>query len=648
MNLLLPLGLLGLFAIPVILLIHIIKPKYHERTISSTYIWHLAKKYRKRKIPFEKLTQFFLILIQFLIVAMVAILLCMPLISTPNKIVKDQIILIDCSASMNTISSNGKTRYNNAVDKIVDSFSNYSENNKFTLIFVDSNPADDDNVYASSNRIELERSLRESGKCTFADVSNDQYNEAIEEVKKQLQQNKNCDVTIYSDHKLSITGDINFVNVADSEWNVALLDTSIELNDDSGYFDFKTSICSYNKDASVVVELKINNPYNNAGLSLNANIYTESRKISLKKNTVVDLSFDNLSVYKFKQASIIIREHEGASEEIQDAFVEDNIFYAYNGSNEKFKVELISESERFISAAINVLGTCENVVVAKSIKTSKDEGYDLYIYDGVGPTNLPTDGTVWIVNPLANSSYANGVLKTTSITTGKQNCVVNDKFTMEHTSEVVNLIKSNSFFVNKYMEVEYDETALEPCIFTESGKPLVLAGNVGLTKLCVLTFDLHYSNLPVTIYMPLLISNMMDYSVKRVVPNYFYDVGDLVEINATPSTEQINILHNNETIIYEKDALEQGVKYEIASSGVYTVIVNPNDKNPTTYSFFAGISDDESNFAIKHNLALGEVNGEEQQGQSVKSEDKDISIYFAIALLVLLVIEWGVQYREQY
>ena len=53
MHLLLPLGLLALIAIPLILLIHIIKPKYHERTISSTYVWRLAQKYRKERFPLK-------------------------------------------------------------------------------------------------------------------------------------------------------------------------------------------------------------------------------------------------------------------------------------------------------------------------------------------------------------------------------------------------------------------------------------------------------------------------------------------------------------------------------------------------------------------------------------------------------------------
>ncbi|MDE7076738.1 MAG: BatA domain-containing protein, partial [Clostridia bacterium] len=43
MTLLYPLGLLGLLAIPVLILIYIIKSKYTEQVISSTYLWTLSE-----------------------------------------------------------------------------------------------------------------------------------------------------------------------------------------------------------------------------------------------------------------------------------------------------------------------------------------------------------------------------------------------------------------------------------------------------------------------------------------------------------------------------------------------------------------------------------------------------------------------------
>ena len=55
MSFLYPLGLLGLIGIPILIIIYIIKNKYTEQTIASTYIWKLSERIFKRKKPISKL-----------------------------------------------------------------------------------------------------------------------------------------------------------------------------------------------------------------------------------------------------------------------------------------------------------------------------------------------------------------------------------------------------------------------------------------------------------------------------------------------------------------------------------------------------------------------------------------------------------------
>ena len=72
MRLLLPLGLLGLLSLAVLLIIYLLKPNYQQKMISSTFVWKLSLKYRKRKIPVSKLRNILLILCQVLVLSLAA------------------------------------------------------------------------------------------------------------------------------------------------------------------------------------------------------------------------------------------------------------------------------------------------------------------------------------------------------------------------------------------------------------------------------------------------------------------------------------------------------------------------------------------------------------------------------------------------
>ena len=53
MSFLNPAGLWGLLGIPALILIYIIKPKFLEKKVTSTFIWKLSQKYQKKKLPWQ-------------------------------------------------------------------------------------------------------------------------------------------------------------------------------------------------------------------------------------------------------------------------------------------------------------------------------------------------------------------------------------------------------------------------------------------------------------------------------------------------------------------------------------------------------------------------------------------------------------------
>ena len=138
MGLLTPLGLLGLIGIPILIVIYIIKPKYHEKKISSTFIWRLSLKYRKKKIPLQWLQRSLLFFVQVLAIGILALVLARPLMQVDAKD-GEKVVILDVSASMN--STNGvDTRLDRAIEDLYDLASKANEENKLTIILADSNP----------------------------------------------------------------------------------------------------------------------------------------------------------------------------------------------------------------------------------------------------------------------------------------------------------------------------------------------------------------------------------------------------------------------------------------------------------------------------------------------------------------------------
>ena len=68
-ELLMPLGLLGLLGIAVLIIIYILKPNYQQKIVSSTYVWKLSLKYRKRRIPIQRFRNILTFICQMLILA---------------------------------------------------------------------------------------------------------------------------------------------------------------------------------------------------------------------------------------------------------------------------------------------------------------------------------------------------------------------------------------------------------------------------------------------------------------------------------------------------------------------------------------------------------------------------------------------------
>ncbi len=618
----LPLGLLGLLAIIALILIYILKPKYQDKKVSSTYVWKLSLRYQKRKVPLQWLKSSLLLIVQILIIISIAFMMAQPLVVLATK-TGEKIVVLEASASM-LAEDGGKSRFNRAVSEIgALAEKTTAEDDKFTVILADDEP---DFIIRRSNSASFIKQKLSEAKCSLGGANLD---DAMSLAQGVLRENPQAEVYLYTDCDYADAGKVKVVNMARSEWNAAVLDFSAKK--EKGKYVFTAEIASYGKGAEIAVNLNVNGI---SRLPLLARC---------EKDGTTQVVWDTLDLSEYQSADV----HLVA----EDSFVYDNEFYIYNGNTEKFKVQLESANPGFINSALHSVARCQVDLVSEN-SPAKTSGYDLYVYDGTLPNEVPTDGAVWLINPPKDIPEAKWGISFVS------NAQKNDKgfkFSADNANsetykQIMKGVSVASMQATQYSRVQsyggYES------ILKCDNRPVLFAKNDNGLKTVVFAFDLHFSTLPVLLIdFPLLINNLCNYSMANTLDNTLYSVGDTIKVNAKPYTENLTV-----SAIYasgEKETTEYAEKTVVLNAekvGVYTVTQTFGaDREPITNNYYVRVSKNESTFNVTGSTLVNPiVISTVGTDTSIQNDTMDICVYLAAALLAFVCVEWGLQYREQY
>lgn len=611
MKLLLPLGLIALIGIPILILIYIIKPRYQEKNISSTYIWKLSLKYQKKKIPFQWLQKSLLFLIQVLIIALIAFSLSEPnmLLASKNS---EKIIVLDASASMNAITSSNQTRFEKAKKEILRLVKNVNEDNPMSIILDDGEPHF---VLRRETSIKYIEYVVDSLESTF-------YHENVEDsillANEILEENANAQVFLYTDYDYETPGYVSVQNMSNSEYNAAILDFYSTLTD--GYYRFSATVASYNKASALQMKLFIDDEE------------VKDFTVSLKKNEEKTIEIEEVAVTNYKNAHIFIVN-------ANDSFSYDDQYYLFDNEKRNFKVALIGENTNFLNAAIQASGGCD-VYLFKDASTMKNEGYDLYIFDNVAIKTLPEDGEIWLLN--CTDVPERLEYKIDREPTGD--------FYLEPTnagSELYQKIMQNlpagSIKITKYQKVtlQGDYEVMMTC----NGDPVLFSKTIDKVKISVFAMDLHYTELPMSLQMAILTHNLLQYTLLHPSDKKLYQMGDEVFLHARVNANSMSV---NENEIYNLFDLSNDLLFLPEKPGLYTILQLLNNDDQTINHFFVTLERSESNFALKGDILTTDEFQSTSGSKINTKEGHDLLLYLSAALLLLLVVEWGLSYHEQY
>ena len=247
-----PFGLLLLLAIPVLIIIYIIKNKYKEKVISSSYIWDLSKKFLKKKNPLNSIANLLNLIIQCVCIAFLSFSLADPVFNFQNS-AENEVYILDASASMKALNENGETRFVAAKNQIKELVNDTPNGSTYTLIVSDSNSRtlckniEDKDIFISLlDRVEI-------------DYGESELENAISLAQSLASVGEGSNFSLFTDKDIKVEDGIKAINVSDTTKNYAISDLRIDEieEEEVPYILLEADVISFSEDTSLTVEFII-------------------------------------------------------------------------------------------------------------------------------------------------------------------------------------------------------------------------------------------------------------------------------------------------------------------------------------------------------------------------------------------------------
>ena len=666
MSFIYPLGFLGLLAIPIIVIIYLLRSKYKTKNVSSTFIWKRSLKYVKRKIPLNFIMSLILIL-QILTVVAATFAITRPTIKPLET--EEKIIIVDASASMLT-EQGGTSRFDNAIELVKKEAENISANHQITLIL-----AGEEATTLVSRETDKGKVLTaiQDLKCTrsTADITG-----ALKLAGEVLNDNAGAKIELYTDKEYIETDGVTIVDCKRSgEWNVGII--SFEDDERIEGTEFVATLGNYGLNSSFSIKLLIDGKV--VGQKI---IEMENNEVTVVRFTHSPTENTGKNEVRIKLTNPV-EYYETATVQInsEDSFSYDDSFTIYPKDKINPKVLYVSKyvvteqgkkscPNSFLYRAFLAAGYSINTsnMYTKLSEVPELKGYDLYIFEGVELTkDLPTDGAVWL---LGNKNMPEGcgvVIDSTKQSNSKDGYKIETTLSLDVVSEIVKNVdltpmKIGSIAIDASVSSYYAITAMGDFrpVLTASNEALgtyhdiFVAGNMGSVRMIVTSFDIGESSLGAFVSdFPILIRNMVSYSTPNPLPERAAPIGETISFNFPAGATSVTYNFNGELV--KKIPVEE-LKYDMVINelGKYEIVVTFPDGDDydaavdvKTYTLTGHIPAEES--MIVQRIPSESLDAPEPDDGAVETfEPVEIFPYIIALFILLLIFEWGVYYREQY
>ena len=578
-----------LLTIPPVIMLYILKRKYKEEVISSSLLWKEVYKNTRANTPWEKFKKNIMLLLQIIIILSVILALMSPFISIGGKSYKNVIMVIDNTASMNTIYDDSNSRLEQG-KTLAKEYLNSTKEGTNTYII----------SYDGSSNLLLNGNFNKSNATSIIDNISKSYGSGdISDVVSFVKAigdgiGEEYEVLIFTDKQVAIS-DINgrIVYLGNSGLNASVDNVSHKFVDDkvkvianvtnNGDSLYEGDFSLYNGEELVAVE----------GVTLQVG---ESKTLSFQLDS---LNSDYLKGELSRK----------------DILMEDNTYYHVVNENKVKKILLVTDENIFLEKAF---GSIENTEVYKTNDVSNitdNDEYDLYVFDNKMPEVMPRKGSILFINPNSNEFFnvleGGEIGQATAVKGSVSTCLEDTQFTLSE----YNIIETPYYGTN---------------ILTIDDDSIGFKGEINDRKIAALSFDLHSTDFALKKEFPILIYELGEelISTGMVYSNNF-KAGEKIVVKSSDFENEINVTYPNGDIKGLKSGEE--VNGELAL-GIYKI--NQNNNNESFSVNFPTSS--ESDTSVE---TIGENDNIVHGKSNLKSGFNLTPIFILLAMLVV-AFEW--------
>lgn len=618
MRFLYPLGLLGLIGVPILIIIYIIKNKYTEQTIPSTYLWELSERFLKRKKRVNPLAGLLRLILQLIMVISLSFALAHPIVLLPNQ-AQELCFLVDASGSMN-MTVDGESRLDRAKAYAEEQIKGSVEGSVYSIITV-----------SSDISVLCQRSEEKAEALSALDALSDGNSEANDDEAMKLAQeyfdkNAGAKVIFLTDREFEATENVQVINFADGEKNAAVSLTDAELVDTT--LTVQGVVESYGLGANVdlTVELYVGN----------VSEASQTMTVSVADAETASFTFTQSGVSVFERASVRLAG-------VQDDYAADNesVFFSVESEN-SYDVLVVSDTPFLISTAIKAAGHAQIKTISPTAYTQDERGYELYVFDGYAPDDVPSDGAVWFMNVKKSIPGTGFSFQAEEALSEGETLKISDS-SSSLAQKLLNGLSGGDIYISKYLR--YGRSKHFVPLLTYKNTPVLFTGETDAgNREVVFAFDIHDTDFPLQMDIVVLIGNLLNYSFPSVVDQVVFVCGETLGVNIVSGMNSVRVEAPSGKYLY-LPTINLVAEYALTEVGVYKITVSYGEENLLRdYFVYSSVPPTERNPYAKADYV-----GVQGEASDVGLDGKfdTINIFFALIALSF-VVDWVVYCYDKY